>query len=67
MEDRFFKMPLAVARMTKLVDKDGKEYSFSPTEKLVYCYMLARIQYFCVERKGVYYDSQEDKIGRAHV
>lgn len=50
MEDVFIKMPLSVLGFAE----------FNPVDKIVYSYFLQRVGYFCWERKGEYFDNQED-------
>lgn len=58
--DNFVKLPIQVMSITDITDKDGVVIPFSAADKLVYCYMLSRIRYFCWECKGEYFDKQED-------
>lgn len=34
--------------------------SFTPADKIVYAFLLARIGYFCWQEGGEYFDKQED-------
>lgn len=37
----------------------GKAVKLLPNDKLLYCYMRARIKYFVDQKKGEYFDTQE--------
>lgn len=41
------------------IDKEGKPVKLIANDKLVYCYIRARIKYFVEEQKGEYYDTQQ--------
>lgn len=55
----FVKLPLSVLRLNKLTF-GGREVQFSLADKVVYSYFLSKIKYYCWERGGEYFDTQED-------
>lgn len=60
MDRIFLKIDIELLMSNEVFNLEGEGVSFSLTDKVVYSYMLMRIGYFCWEKKGEYFDTQDD-------
>lgn len=59
-DGRFIKVPYDLMGADGYVGKDNALIPLTITEKCLYCLMRSRFEYFVLEKKGAYYDTQEN-------
>lgn len=57
--DWFLKVESKVLSAHAFVNKDGEVVPFSLADKIVYSYFVMKIEHFCYNLKGEYYETQE--------